>query len=786
MPQNTRGISAIVAAMTAEEKAALCSGADFWHTEALPRLGIEPVMMTDGPHGLRREKANGGVLQESWPATCFPTAATLGCSFDRALLRRLGEALADEALEQGVSMVLGPGVNMKRSPLCGRNFEYYSEDPLLAGELAAAMVQGMQSRGVGVCVKHYAANNQEDKRLVSDSIVDERTLHELYLEAFRIVVQKARPWAVMSSYNKINGSYVGESEALLGGVLRGEFGFDGLVVSDWGAVNDRAAALRAGLDLEMPGKASAATQDILDALRDGSLREETLDASAGWVLEFVRRCRSADKRSPGAEIYKKNHQLARAAAAACCVLLKNDGALLPFADDAPVAVIGRFAKQPRFQGTGSSRIAPTEITSVTDELDMRERSYVYADGYNENGTTNDALIAQAKDAAVRAGRAVVFVGLPSDCESEGFDRADMNMPDGMLRLVDAVASVCENTAVWLMLGAPAELPFAGRVRAIVCGYLGGQAAGAAAADVLTGRANPSGKLAETWFASAADVPCAAYYGKTRKLALYKEGIYTGYRYCTAAGKTPLFPFGHGLSYTSFEYSAVRADRYALGEGEGMTVSLTLANTGDRPGAEAAQVYVGAKDGPLRQLRGFEKAELFPGEAKELRIELPYEAFGYYDTQLHRTAVRAGKYTVYVGASSADIRASFDVCAAGLDGPSPAYLDPARIADSETLFGLVGFTPQEPPLRPFTLNSTLNELRYTRVGRLMFDAMLRAYAPASGADEATRQMFERSLGDMPLRAISGMSKGLLKKNTARALVDFANGHPLRGIAYAVKK
>ena len=775
----------IVGKMSLAEKASLCSGADFWRTEAIPRFNIPSISMADGPHGLRKEIEKGGsALGESYPATCFPTASLLAASFDKDLLREVGEAIAREASIRGVSIILGPGVNIKRSPLCGRNFEYFSEDPCLSGELSAAWVEGAQSRGVGACVKHFAANNQENKRFISNSCVDKRALQEIYLEAFRRVVEKAKPYAVMSSYNMLNNEYAGESAYLLTQKLRDEWNHSGIVISDWGAVNDRVAALKAGLDLEMPGKTSDTAADIIASVRNRKLSREQLDLAVSRILLVVEQC-SRSRMIDAAVDYKAHDMLARRAAANAIVLMKNDDGLLPFDDGKPFAVIGHFAREPRYQGTGSSKINPAKITSVIDEFEARGLPFIFEEGCNADGSTNDILVGRARRAVEEAGRAVVFAALPDIYESEGYDRENMRLPDGILKLIDSLASSCENLAVVLMLGSPVELPFESRVKALLTSYLGGQAVGPALSDIITGRVSPSGKLPESWPKQLADTPSHAYYNKGKKHAEYREGIYVGYRYYDAAGVEPMFSFGRGLSYTSFEYSGLIPERTDISERQRVGFSVLIKNTGARQGGEALQVYVGRKGSFFKQLKAFEKVFLFPGESRVVEFNLTARDFSYFNTNTDRFELESGLYTVMVGSGSRDIRLSFDIRAESRrNRVVPEYIEPrqANALPDLQFHSLLGFVPKEPDWKPLTLNSTLFELSHTLEGRLIVRHIKNAYLSAlpKNADEATRTMFERPLDDLPLRALSSMSGGMLTKNTATALVHFANHRLLRGV------
>ncbi|MCL2538767.1 MAG: glycoside hydrolase family 3 C-terminal domain-containing protein [Oscillospiraceae bacterium] len=775
----------VVGRLSLSEKARLCSGADFWNTEAVKRLGIPSISMSDGPHGLRKEKKReGGNSADSYPSTCFPTASLLACSFDRDLLHEIGEAIAREALSRGVSIVLGPGVNIKRSPLCGRNFEYYSEDPCLAGELGAAWVEGVQSAGVGACVKHYAANNQETRRFVSNSCVDARALQEIYLEVFRRVVEQAKPYAVMTSYNMLNNEYVGESEYLIKHKLREEWGFSGITISDWGAVNDRVTALGAGLDLEMPGKTSDTTTEIIAAIRGRRLTREQLDESVARILLVVEQCERSRMASSAVD-YEAHDKLARRAAAESMVLLKNEAGLLPFDDGKPFALIGHFAKESRYQGTGSSRINPAKLTSMVDELESRGVPFIFSEGFNADGSTNDILVGKARRAAEEAGRAVIVAALPDVYEGEGFDRENMRLPDGILKLIDSLASACDNIAVALMLGAPVELPFEARVKSLLTCYLGGQAVGPALSEIVTGRVSPGGKLPETWPRTLLDTPCNAYYNKGKKHAEYREGVFVGYRYYDAAEVEPMFAFGHGLSYTAFEYSRLKAERTEISERGRISFSMLIKNTGPCAGAEVIQVYVARKGSFFKQLKAFKKVHLFDGESRMVDFTLAARDFCYFNTNTDRFEMESGLYTVMAGSGSRDIRLSFDVKAESRrNRVVPEYIEPKQAKDlpDKQFYELLGFIPKEPDWRPLTLNSTLFEFSHTVEGRLIVRHLKNSYFASlpKNTDEATMKMFERSLDDLPMRALSAMSGGMLTKNTAIALVHFANHRLLRGV------
>ena len=651
-------IKALVSQMTLEEKAGLCSGADFWHTKAVERLGIPATMVSDGPHGLRKQDEAGDHLgvNDSIRAVCFPAACATAASFDRALLQRMGEAIGDSCQHERLSVVLGPAVNIKRSPLCGRNFEYFSEDPFLTGEIAAAYIQGVQSRNVGTSIKHFAANNQEHRRMSSSSDVDERTLREIYFPGFEIPVKKARPWTVMCSYNRINGVYASQNPWLLTQVLRDEWGFDGYVMSDWGAVSDRVAGVAAGLDLEMPSSNGVNDKKIVEAVKNGALDEAKLDLACERILNIVYRYVENAKPDTPWDM-EAQHALSADIAAQCMVLLKNEGGILPLSREDAVAFIGEFAEKPRFQGGGSSHINAFRTTgAVAAAAGMKVR---YARGYDvAEDRTDEAMIAEAVKAAKAAKVAVVFAGLPDSYESEGYDRSHMKMPECQVKLIEAVAEANPDTVVVLHNGAPVEMPWIGKVKAVLEAYLSGQAVGLATVRVLYGDVNPSGHLAESFPVKLSDNPSYLFYGGDARGTEYREGVFVGYRYYDKKEMDVLFPFGHGLSYTSFEYSDLRLSANQIRDTDALTVTCTVKNTGSRAGKAVAQLYVGQVGGevirPVRELKGFEKVELAPGEAKQISFTLDKRAFAHWKDDIHDWYVETGDFSVEIGASSRDL------------------------------------------------------------------------------------------------------------------------------------
>lgn len=651
-------IKEIVAQMTLEEKAAMCSGADFWHTEAVERLGIPASMVSDGPHGLRKQDQEGDHLgvNESIKAVCFPAGCGTAASFNRELLNKMGETLGNECQAEGVSVILGPAVNIKRSPLCGRNFEYYSEDPLVASEMAGALIHGVQSKNVGTSIKHFLANNQETRRMSSDSRIDERTLNEIYLAAFEGAVKKEKPWTVMCSYNKINGVYAAENHKYLTETLRDKWGFDGYVMSDWGAVNNRVEDLKAGLDLEMPSSNGVNDKLIVGAVESGELSEEVLDTAVERILNIV--FRYEENRDKSAVFDRdKEHELARKVAEETIVLLKNDG-VLPLSEQDEIAFIGKYAMKPRYQGGGSSHINSHKITSALDAV-RGMGNISFAMGFDDKeDKTNEKLLAEAVETAKKAKVAVVFAGLPDAFESEGFDRQHMRMPDCQNELIEKVAAVQPNTIVVLHNGSPVEMPWANKVKGIVEAYLGGQAVGGAVCDILFGRVNPSAKLPETFPLKLEDNPSYLSYIGEGDMVEYREGIFVGYRYYDKKKMDVLFPFGYGLSYTTFAYSNLRVDKESMKDTDTMTVSVDVTNTGKMAGKEVVQLYVADKEStvirPVKELRDFAKVELVPGETKTVSFTLGKRAFAYYSVKLHDWHVETGEFDIMIGQSSRDI------------------------------------------------------------------------------------------------------------------------------------
>lgn len=645
-------VKELVGKMTLEEKASLCAGGGWWQTKPVERLGIPSVYMTDGPHGLRKQEGTADHLglNASVPATCFPTAAGLASSFDRSLIARQASALAVEAQAHDVSILLGPGTNIKRSPLCGRNFEYFSEDPVLAGEMAASYIKSLQEGGVGCSLKHFAANNQETNRMGGDSIVDERTLREIYLRPFEIAVTKGKPQTVMCSYNRINGVFSCENEWLLTKVLRDDWGFDGYVMTDWGAMDIRVDSLKAGLELEMPSTDMTTCNQIVDAVKKGELDEAIVDRAVTRMLNILYRWIETNKREVTLDL-AAHHKLAREIAAETMVLAKNNGTL-PLDASKSTAIIGAYGKKIMFQGGGSSHINNPYEDNVVDEWSKLGGEVIYAEGVQANGTTTDELIAEAVAAAKKAQNVLLVVGSPM--ETEGADRKEMTLPAGVLKLVDAVASVRPDCAVVLTCGAPVELPFIDKIGALLVAYLGGQASAGAVVDLVSGAKNPCAKFAETWPVDFRHNPSHPNYAL--KDVEYREGIFVGYRHYDMHGINPRFRFGYGLSYTTFEYDEPTVSASAITEGDPLTVTVDVKNTGSRAGAEIVQLYVGqdvcaSVPRPVKELKGFEKVWLEPGETKTVKFELDRRAFAYWNDAAKAWVVDSGSFTVSVAPSS---------------------------------------------------------------------------------------------------------------------------------------
>ncbi len=750
---------ATVAQMTLEEKAGLLSGLDFWHTKPVERLGVKSCMVSDGPHGLRKQDDSADHLgvNDSIKAVCFPAGCATAASFDRELIKTIGEALGDACQHEKLAVVLGPAVNIKRSPLCGRNFEYFSEDPYLAGEAAVSLIDGVQSRNIGTSIKHFACNSQENRRMSSNSVVDERTLREIYLPAFEAAVKRSQPWTVMCSYNLINGVYACENRWLLTELLRDEWGFTGYVMSDWGAVNDRVECVKAGLDLEMPASGGENDKRIVAAVQAGTLDEKLVDLCCERILAVNQKyLENANPSTPWDR--QAQHELAGKLAAECMVLLKNDGGLLPLKKDAKVAVIGKFARQPRFQGGGSSHINCTQVTSVWDVL-ATWPNVTYCDGYEiDKDGTDEALIAQAEAAAKNAEVAVLFAGLPDRYESEGYDRTHLHLPACQEKLIERVAKANPNTVVVLYNGSPVEMPWLGSVKAVLEAYLGGQNVGSATAKVLFGDVNPSGRLPESFPLHLEDNPSYPWYGGEKDVVEYREGVFVGYRWYDKKGLPVLFPFGYGLSYTTFSYHNLLVSASELKDTDTLTVHVDVTNTGKVAGKEAVQLYVADRAStairPVRELKGFEKVALAPGETKTVTFTLDKRAFAYWNTSLHDWHVETGAFGIQIGKSSRDIVLETDV----------NVVSTVEIAQR------------------YTLNSIFTDLMANPKTAAVMQPLIGMIAETLGGQTSAGQqetsavsadMMQAMIGYTPIRSMLSFSGGRITYDDLVAIVDKLN-------------
>lgn len=725
-------IKELIKQMSLEEKASLCSGLNFWNTKPIERLNIPSIMMTDGPHGLRKQSEGADHLgiNESVEATCFPTASALACSFDRDLVKELGIAIGEECQSENVSIVLGPGANIKRSPLCGRNFEYYSEDPYLSSEMAKNQIQGTQSQGIGTSLKHFAANNQEHRRMTIDTIVDERTLREIYLASFETAVKEAQPWTVMCAYNKLNGEYCSENYRLLTEILRNEWGFEGFVVSDWGAVNDRDKGLSSGLELQMPADGGMGDNLIVEAVKRNRLSEGVLDEAVERILNII--FKAVENKGENVIYSKeKHHELARKIAGECMVLLKNEEKILPLKKEENIAVIGELATKVRYQGGGSSHINPTKVDNAYEEIVnfAGPENVRYARGYDLSiDDTIYDLAEEAKKLAIEADKVILFIGLPERYESEGFDRTHLNIPKNQYDLVKTLKSVNENIVVVLSNGSPIEMPFLSDVKAILEAYLTGQASGKAICDLLYGEVNPSGKLAETFPLKLSDNPSYLNFpGEVDKVE-YKEGIFVGYRYYDKKAMDVLFPFGYGLSYTNFEYSNLKISKNEIDDTEKVTVSVNIKNIGDVFGKEIVQLYIRDKESsvtrPEKELKGFEKIGLEPGEEKEVTFILNKRSFAYYNVDLGDWHVESGEFEILIGKSSREI----------------------------VLKEVITVNTTSPIKTIVTKNTALGDIAHLPEVQQIINAMIQSFGgDTSGLGEGN--MFEEMMKFMPLRALA---------------------------------
>jgi beta-glucosidase len=763
----TANINQLVSKMTLEEKAALCSGESFWTTKPLERLGIPSMFVSDGPHGLRKQGESGGDhlgLGASVPATCFPTLTNMASSWNRDLAAKVGKAIALECQAEQVGVLLGPGVNIKRSPLCGRNFEYYSEDPYLAGEMAADFIAGVQSEGVGTSLKHFAVNNQETYRMGVNAVVDERTLMEIYLAAFETPVRKSQPWTVMSSYNRINGEFSCQNEWLLTTVLREMWGFEGFVVTDWGGMDRRPDAVAAGNELEMPGFEGSDGKEIVEAVKNGTLDEEKLDRAITRYLNIL--FRWEENKRPGT-VYDKeaHHCLARSAAGETMVLAKNEGNVLPFGKG-DYLVIGEYAMNMPYQGGGSSHINSTKVDNLVEELEKITGSKVaYEKGYHSNGQMDEALFSSAVSAAEKADNVVIVLGQGSEFYTEGMDRPHMKLDDNQTKLVEAVLDANQNTAVVLVCGSSVELPWVDKAKVILVAYLGGQAAGGAVADILTGAVNPSAKFAETWPERIEHNPSYLSFPGDDEV-VYSEGIFVGYRYYDKKGIKPLFPFGHGLTYSNFEYLDITVDKFSVDEYEPVKVTVEIKNSGDMDGSEIVQLYVADVKSkvtrPIRELKGFEKVFLKAGETKKVSFTLNRRSFAYWDAVSHGWVVESGKFNIEVGPSSACLPLDVEI----------------------------EVKAKELPIRPITRNTTVGQIMAIPGGAEIVMQMFQNVSQTLGvgdsseSDQATQSEdqsespfggmdMQALLAGMPLRTLATFSGGKMDNTMLEGLIQMLN-------------
>lgn len=777
----------LVSQMTLEEKCALLAGKDVWHTREIPRLNIPAITLSDGPSGLRKQAGEGDHLglNASTKATCIPSAATLACSWDDTVSEAMGAVVGRDAANQGVDVLLAPGLNTKRSSLCGRSFEYYSEDPYLSGKLAAGFIRGAQKQGVSACAKHYAANAQELLRMHSDSVMDERTLREMYLTNFEIAIKEGKPGFVMTAYNRVNGVYANESRHLLGDILRGEWGFDGAVVTDWGGSNSIVEGVREGMNLEMPAAGDDSPCQLVKAVKNGTIDEKIVDERVDQLLDFV----LAEHKSSGESSFDaaKQHQAAEAAAEKCLVLLKNDEHLLPLKKDTRVAVIGEFAARSRYQGAGSSMVNAAQVDDTLPMLDEFFPARVgFAQGFERLDAANDALADEAVQLAKTADCAVVYLGLPECFETEGLDRTHMRLPENQIALMKKLRAVCKKMVVVLSCGSAVETDWAQDCDALLYAGLGGEAVARSVLRALVGEITPGGKLAETWYRHYADAPVSHYYPGTEATSEYREGLYVGYRYTESADVAPAFAFGHGLSYTTFRYDNVQADNAG--------VSFDVTNTGDCAGDEVAQLYIHKPNAeifrPAKELKGFQRVHLEKGETKRVTIPFDGYTFRYFNVRTNRFEVEGGEYELLIGASCRDIRLTAKHTEQGTNAPNPyaqlavqSYRT-ARVTDvSDAEFAALLGHAIPPHLwdktQPLTLNDTVTQLSYAKnpLARLIYRILTRMKNKATAAGKPDLNLL--FIYNIPFRGMAKMMNGMVSMAMAEDMLLMVNGHFFRG-------
>ncbi len=783
----------IIRQMTLEEKCYLLSGKDFWQTRSVERLGIHNMTLSDGPHGIRKQEGAGDQLglNGSLPATCFPTAATIANSWDPALGEQIGECLGEEAASQGVGVLLGPGLNIKRSPLCGRNFEYFSEDPYLAGKMAAGYIRGIQKNGVSACPKHFACNSQELRRMASDSILDERTLREIYLTGFEIAVKESKPKSIMSAYNRVNGVYANENPHLLQEILRDEWGFDGFVVSDWGASNDHVEGVRAGSHLEMPTTGGDSDLELVQAVKDGKLSAEELDRRVDELLDVILPVTEAVKKYEGCPYdIDAHHKMAAKAAGESIVLLKNEGNILPLKKGTKVAVIGEFAQKARYQGAGSSVVNPTRLDHTMDIIQDFDLDVTgFEPGYPRSGKGDPAMQAKAVELAKKADVVLLYIGLDEISESEGLDRAHMKLPQSQVDLIEAVSAVNPNVVAVMSAGSAVEMPWLNRCKALIHGYLCGQAGAGAMLRAILGEITPSGKLAESYPLKYEDVSSAPYFPAQQRTAEYREGLYVGYRYFESAKIPVLFPFGYGLSYTTFEYSDLKVSE--------KEAAFTIKNTGKMDGAEVAQLYIAKPDAkifrPAKELKGFAKVFLKAGESKTVVIPLDDKAFRYFNVKTNKFEVESGEYQVMIGASVSDIKLSGNVTVAGTEAENPYnataladyYSGNIKAVPDRQFETLLGHPiPDGHWSGMLDMNDAICQMYYAKsfLARQAYKIMTNMLNKSMA--KGTPDLNITFIYNMPFRGIAKMAGGMCTMEMAEGILTIVNGHFFKGLGRVI--
>lgn len=791
----------IISQMSLEEKCYMFSGKDFWLTRSVERVGIKSIMLADGPHGVRKQEGAGDQLgiHGSLPATCFPTAAAIANSWDASLGEEIGRCIGEEAASQGVGVLLGPGLNVKRNPLCGRNFEYFSEDPYLAGKMAAGYIRGIQENGVSACPKHFAANSQEIRRMASDSVMDERTLREIYLTGFEIAVKEAKAKSIMSSYNRINGVYANENKHLLQEILRDEWGFDGFVVSDWGGSNDHVEGVSAGAHLEMPTTGGDSDEELIQAVKEGKIREELIDKRLDELLDVVFSAGSAVEKASGKAFdVEAHHRMAEKASEESIVLLKNNDNMLPLKKGTAVALIGDFAETPRYQGAGSSIVNPTKVDSAKEMIkgfDLKEAGF--EQGYTREGVENAALQKKAVELAEKAEVVLLYLGLNEISEAEGLERPHMKIPENQISLLEAIEKVNKNIVVVLSAGSSVEMPWLSKCKALIHGYLCGQAGASAILKAIMGEVNPSGKLSETYPLTYEETPSAPYFPSKQRNAEYREGLFVGYRYFETVGKDVLFPFGYGMSYTTFAYTDLKIEHHKKNMENPATVLFTITNTGKLDGAEVAQIYISATESavyrPVKELKGFQKIFLKAGESKQVTIPLDDKAFRYFNVKTERFEVEGGEYEIMAGASVADIRLKGRLIMEGTDAPYP--YDMAKLP-SYTNGNIMSVSDQEwEELLGYKIpdgswsgtleeNDAICQLYYAKSlpARLVYKILTRMLDKSMKKGKPDLNIL--FIYNMTFRGIGKMTGGMVSRNMVDGMMKIINGHFFRGLGQVI--